>query len=47
MPGVHRYLEGLAPQAMRFGLHRVERALEALGHPERACPALHVAGTNG
>ena len=47
MPDVHRYLEGLAPQAMRFGLHRVERALEALGHPERACPALHVAGTNG
>jgi dihydrofolate synthase/folylpolyglutamate synthase len=47
MQDVHRYLEGLAPQAMRFGLHRVERALDALGRPERACPVLHVAGTNG
>ncbi|HSM91643.1 MAG TPA: folylpolyglutamate synthase/dihydrofolate synthase family protein [Anaeromyxobacteraceae bacterium] len=32
---------------MRFGLERVERALEALGHPERAYPILQVAGTNG
>ncbi|MGB8931781.1 MAG: Mur ligase family protein, partial [Anaeromyxobacteraceae bacterium] len=32
---------------MRFGLERVERALEALGHPERAFPILQVGGTNG
>jgi dihydrofolate synthase/folylpolyglutamate synthase len=32
---------------MRFGLERVERALSALGHPERVAPVLHVAGTNG
>jgi dihydrofolate synthase/folylpolyglutamate synthase len=44
---VHRYLDGLSPLSMRFGLERVERALAALGHPERAAPVLHVAGTNG
>src|SRR5512145_800675 len=32
---------------MRFGLERVLRALEALGHPERAYAILQVAGTNG
>jgi len=29
------------------GLERIERLLEALGHPERAFPVVHVAGTNG
>jgi dihydrofolate synthase/folylpolyglutamate synthase len=43
----HRYLDGLQPLAMRFGLERMERALPALGHPERAYPVLHVGGTNG
>jgi dihydrofolate synthase/folylpolyglutamate synthase len=43
----HPYLAGLQPLAMRFGLERMERALEALGHPERRYPALHVGGTNG
>jgi dihydrofolate synthase/folylpolyglutamate synthase len=47
MLDVHRYLEALSPLSMRFGLDRVARALDALGHPERAAPALHVAGTNG
>jgi cob(I)alamin adenosyltransferase len=32
---------------MRFGLQRMARGLEALGHPERGAPILHVAGTNG
>jgi dihydrofolate synthase/folylpolyglutamate synthase len=32
---------------MRFGLERMERALDALGHPERRQPVLHVGGTNG
>lgn len=41
------YLDGLEPLGMRFGLDRVERALAALGHPERAYPILQVAGTNG
>jgi dihydrofolate synthase/folylpolyglutamate synthase len=43
----HPYLAGLQPLAIRFGLERVERALAALGHPERRYPVLHVGGTNG
>jgi dihydrofolate synthase/folylpolyglutamate synthase len=41
------YLDSLKPLAMRFGLERMHRALEAMGHPERAFPSLQVAGTNG
>jgi dihydrofolate synthase/folylpolyglutamate synthase len=44
---VATYLERLHPVAMRLGLERMGRAMEALGHPERRLPALHVAGTNG
>jgi dihydrofolate synthase/folylpolyglutamate synthase len=47
MTDPHDYLQRLQPLAMRFGLERMERALAALGHPERRCPVLHVAGTNG
>ncbi len=43
----HPYLAGLHPLAIRFGLERVERALDALGHPERTYDVLHVGGTNG
>src|SRR5512134_791404 len=43
----HSYLDSLQPLAIRFGLERVLRGLEGLGHPERAYPILHVAGTNG
>ena len=32
---------------MRFGLERMERALQALGRPDRDLAVLHVAGTNG
>src|SRR5512146_3065226 len=41
------YLDTLRPLAMRFGLERMERALDALGRPERDLRILHVAGTNG
>ena len=44
---MHAYLSSLQPLAMRLGLERMERALAALGHPERGLRALHVAGTNG
>ncbi len=47
MTDPHPYLAGLQPLAMRFGLERMERALDALGRPERAYPVLHVGGTNG
>jgi dihydrofolate synthase/folylpolyglutamate synthase len=47
MTDPHPYLAGLQPLAMRFGLERMERALDALGRPERAYHVLHVGGTNG
>jgi dihydrofolate synthase/folylpolyglutamate synthase len=47
MTDPHRYLAGLQPLAIRFGLERMDRALDALGHPERRYPVLHVGGTNG
>jgi len=31
----------------RFGIDRMRRLTSVLGHPERAIPCLHVAGTNG
>src|SRR5512138_4022327 len=43
----HAYLDSLQPLAIRFGLERVQRGLDGLGHPERAYAILHVAGTNG
>ena len=45
--GPNDYLDTLRPLAMRFGLERMERALEALGRPDRDLAILHVAGTNG
>ncbi len=47
MADPHAYLAALQPLAMRLGLERMERALDALGHPERGLRILHVAGTNG
>ena len=47
MADPHAYLASLQPLAMRLGLERMERALGALGHPERGLRILHVAGTNG
>ena len=41
------WIEGLDLLRMKFGLERIRLLLEALGHPERAQPALHVVGTNG
>nr|WP_207711438.1 folylpolyglutamate synthase/dihydrofolate synthase family protein [Sulfobacillus harzensis] len=32
---------------MRLGLERIQALMERLGHPERAYPVIHVAGTNG
>ena len=47
MHDLHAYLASLKPLSMRLGLERMERALDALGHPERGLRVLHVAGTNG
>jgi len=41
------WLAGLQILGMRLGLERIHALLDALGHPERAAPAVHVVGTNG
>ena len=41
------YLSSLGPNGIRLGLHRMERALDDLGRPERHLRVLLVAGTNG
>ncbi len=40
-------LFALKARGVSFGIDRMRAFAEALGHPERAVPALHVAGTNG
>ncbi len=41
-------LRQLHPRAIDLRLHRVERLLAKMGHPERALPPVfHIAGTNG
>lgn len=44
------YLDALGVDAMKSlapSLHRIEAMCEALNHPERALPAVHITGTNG
>jgi dihydrofolate synthase/folylpolyglutamate synthase len=47
MSSARRYLDARARFGMKFGLETMRALLDALGHPERAAPALLVAGTNG
>ena len=42
-----RYLYSLRHHGSKYGLDRMRLLAERLGHPERAMPVLHVAGTNG
>jgi len=44
---VTAYLFGLKPQGMKHGVDRMRLLAAAIGHPERALPFIHVAGTNG
>ena len=46
-PATRDWIAGLEILGMRFGLERMKALLEALGHPERGAPALHIVGTNG
>lgn len=39
--------QGQSRFGMRPGLERIEALMERLGHPERAYPVIHIAGTNG
>lgn len=41
------YLFHLEQHGIKLGLDNIRRLLEAAGRPERAHPAVHVAGTNG
>ncbi len=41
------YLFGLKARGAKFGIDRMALLAAQLGHPERAVPCVHVAGTNG
>jgi len=41
------YLFSLRDRGSKYGIERMQRFVEALGHPERTFPSIHVAGTNG
>ncbi len=44
---VQEYLFSLKAKGLKFGIDRMRVLGEALGHPERHYPVLHIAGTNG
>jgi dihydrofolate synthase/folylpolyglutamate synthase len=46
-PAVQDYLFSLKAQGPKFGIDRMRLLAAEIGHPERAVPCLHVAGTNG
>ena len=46
-PSVRHYLYSLKHHGAKFGIDRMRLLAERLGHPERAYPVVHVAGTNG
>jgi dihydrofolate synthase / folylpolyglutamate synthase len=41
------YLFSLKAKGVKFGIDRMRLLVAAIGHPERATPAIHLAGTNG
>lgn len=44
---VQEYLISLKARGVKFGIDRMRLWTGALGHPERATPVIHIAGTNG
>ncbi len=44
---VRAYLYGLKHRGALYGIDRMRKFVEFLGHPERAYPVIHAAGTNG
>ena len=44
---VQDYLFSLKARGLKFGVDRMRVLVEALGHPERRYPVIHIAGTNG
>ena len=41
------YLYSLKYHGAKYGIERMQLLAEAMGHPERQYPVIHVAGTNG
>ncbi|MFW5882864.1 MAG: bifunctional folylpolyglutamate synthase/dihydrofolate synthase [Verrucomicrobiota bacterium] len=46
-PAVRDFLFGLRNTGMKYGIERMARFVELLGHPQARFPSVHVAGTNG
>jgi dihydrofolate synthase/folylpolyglutamate synthase len=46
-PAVTEYLYALKSAGVKFGIDRMAALSRELGHPERAYPVVHIAGTNG
>ncbi len=44
---VQDYLFGLKARGIKYGIDRMRMLVAEIGHPERAVPIIHVAGTNG
>jgi len=44
---VQDYLFGLKAKGVKFGIDRMRLLAAVIGHPERAVPVIHLAGTNG
>ncbi len=44
---VQDYLFGLKVRGVKFGIDRMRSWIEAIGHPEKAIPCIHITGTNG
>lgn len=44
---VQDYLFGLKAKGVKYGIDRMRGLAQALGHPERELPLIHLAGTNG
>lgn len=42
-----QFIQSVSWQGGKPGLERIRALLEAMGHPERKCRYLHIAGTNG
>ncbi|MCF3648480.1 bifunctional folylpolyglutamate synthase/dihydrofolate synthase [Synoicihabitans lomoniglobus] len=46
-PAVQDYLFSLKAKGVKFGIDRMQVLAAEIGHPERAVPIIHLAGTNG
>lgn len=44
---VFKWMDHTCKKSVKYGLERMEWVLGRLGHPERRCKFIHIAGTNG